>query len=128
MKFAKWLMPFSFVAPSPAVTETPVKPDHVQVLEKAADLLKEEGWTTGRLINHRGQMCTVGAILAAAKELGKVGRPKAILDAKKAMIRHVTKGEFIEGWNDVQIGPFAAFRVRRAIRRAAKMEMEAIKN
>lgn len=51
--------------PLEAIPTMPIEPERRATLLKAAELIDEHGWCTGRFKNHRGQMCVRGAVFEA---------------------------------------------------------------
>lgn len=99
----------------PAIVEQPQPEKWRQILTKAADLIKTNGWCQHEMQDAYGSFCTVGAILAARKSVSGA-TIQDTMDAEDHMRNRVG---CVTHWND-HLTFFGSYRVRRLLRQAAK--------
>lgn len=102
---------------APAVIEQPQPELWRQILIAAADLIKTNGWCQGEMHDASGSFCAIGAI-AAAEEVVPNASYDDVMMAEGRM-RSCVGGSSVTRWNDHLLF-FGSYRVRRALRQAAK--------
>lgn len=109
MKFPKLLGLVShFVAPAPALkpgrveVNVPEKDAADMVLDRAAEIIEERGWSRGAFVGPHGNVCTLQAIRIAAREASFlwIGAGRLEAQAASRFKKEVTGGEPIPSWND----------------------------
>jgi hypothetical protein len=133
LKFLGFPKLLGFVAPAPAPVTPTTEDLTAKVLNRAAELIHERGWTSATWVDSKGRMCALGAIDVASSEMIPPGyNYTPIADQAKRKLCKILGGNVstyrdrevmasIYGWND-GLWILPSTRVQWALRRAAKAQ------